>query len=209
MPGNYQTAYLAAKEDCRRLSTSMARTVAWRPNRVSMPLDYSPIPWTDEIRLLFVGTLNYPPNEEAVRDGLLRLVPELQRSGRAWRWCIVGRHASPELVDLLQATPQIELLPAVEDLTACYAAAQIVLVPLRAGGGTKLKTLEGLAYRRPLVSTRHGVRGLGMVPGKHYLPAESPQEFAAAIMRLAEDHELAEVIAQAGWQFCCQEFRQP
>jgi polysaccharide biosynthesis protein PslH len=81
-----------------------------------------------------------------------------------------------------------------------------VVVPLRAGGGSKLKTLEAFAHQRPVVSTGHGVRGLDVTPGVHYLPAESPAEFANAIARLAQDPALALRIAQAGRALCAKAY---
>jgi glycosyltransferase involved in cell wall biosynthesis len=167
------------------------------------------LPSGKEIRLLFVGTLNYAPNEEAVRDILRDLLPELGKSEPGWHLSIVGRHASPELESMLKATAQVELLVDVVDIAACYAAAQIVLVPLRAGGGTKLKTLEAFAHRRPLVSTQQGVRGLDAVAGQHYLPANDAKQFAAAILQLAGDPALARRIAEAGWNLWQMRYRQP
>ena len=202
----YQTAYLAAEEDCRRVKTRLARAVACHPNRLPMPVALGDAPRGGEIRLIFVGTLNYPPNEEAVRDMLSGLVPALQRSRRTWRLRIVGRHAAPALRRLLEATPQLEFQPDVEDLAACYAEAQIVLVPLRSGGGTKLKTLEAFAWRRPVISTPQGVRGLGAVSGEHYLAAETTSEFVAAILRLADDPALSEQIVDAAHALCQREF---
>lgn len=209
MPGPYQTLYLAAPEDCLGLSTRLARAVECRPNTVAAPRDLMPLSQGEEIRLLFVGTLNYAPNEEAIRDILRDLLPELLKSRLRWHLSIVGRHPSPELESLLKATAQVEILTDVEDLTDCYAAAQIVLVPLRSGGGTKLKTLEGFAHRRPLVSTQQGVRGLGAVAGQHYLAAQDAKQFASAILQLASDPALAKRIADAGWSLWQRQFSQP
>jgi glycosyltransferase involved in cell wall biosynthesis len=120
--------------------------------------------------------------------------------------CVVGRHASSRLVAILNQTPQIEFLPDADSLTECYQTAQVIVVPLRAGGGTKLKTLEAFAHMRPVVSTAHGVRGLKVTSGEHYLAAETPTEFADAIFRLASDARLAERIALAGHALCRQKY---
>ena len=107
----------------------------------------------------------------------------------------------------LKQTEHVDFVPDADDLAAFYADSHIVLIPLRAGGGTKLKTLEAFAYRRPVISTRHGVRGLGAVVGEHYLHAETPMEFAEAVIRLEADPDLSERIAQAGWELCSRTFR--
>lgn len=206
----YRTLYLAADEDCRRLARSATAAVACRPNRIALPEAFAPAPAMGELGLLFVGTLDYPPNAEAARDLAEKLVPELAaRSSRPWRLRIVGRHASPCLRRLLESVPQIEFLADVDDLADCYAATHIVLVPLRAGGGTKFKTLEGFAHRRPVVSSRHGVRGLDVIPGEHFLPAETAAEFTTAILLLASRPEMAERVAAAGWALCRRRYRTP
>ena len=205
--GGYRTLYLAAEEDCRRMSTRLADAVAWHPNRVHAPPDLPPVSDERELRLLFVGTLDYPPNEEAVLDLVNRLMPELRRLPRPTRLCIAGSHAPPALKRLLEGNPGVDFAGDADDLAGLYAAAHAVLVPLRAGGGTKLKTLEAFAHRRPVVSPRHGVRGLGAVAGEHYLAAETPAEFAQAIERLARDRALAERLAEAGRRLCERAFR--
>lgn len=208
MAGPYQTLYLAAPDDCARISTRLAQAVECRPNTVAAPQDFKAVLQGDEVRLLFIGTLNYPPNEEAVRDILRDLLPALGKSGVRCKMSIVGRHASPRLERLLREAAQVEFLSNVDDLAACYAQAQIVLVPMRAGGGTKLKTLEAFAHRRPVVSTPQGVRGLDAVAGQHYLPALDAGQFAEAILRLARDPALVERIADAGWSLWHARFRQ-
>lgn len=197
--GPYRIAWLASTEDCRHLRTRLATSVAGRANRLPNPAEPGPPP-KGMVRLLFVGTLDYPPNEEAVRNLVEQVVPELTlRLSMPWRLYILGRHASLELIAQLAKAPQVELVADADDVAPWYAVSHVVVVPLRAGGGTKFKSLEGLAHRRALVSTRHGMRGLGAVPGEHYLNAETPSEFAAAIARLAGDPALAKRLAEAGW----------
>lgn len=208
MLGPYRKAYLAAETDCQLLSTRLADSITCRPNRVNVPEDFPPIPATEELTLMFVGALSYPPNEEAVHFMVRRLLPEIQeRLTRPWQMRVIGRHASTKLSQLMESARNVEFISDADDLEIWYATAHIILVPLRSGGGTKFKTLEGFAHRRPLVCTGHGVRGLGAVAGKHYLHAETPVAFAEAIRRLAENQELANRIAEAGWRFCREEFR--
>ncbi|MFM2275388.1 MAG: hypothetical protein RL211_1260 [Pseudomonadota bacterium] len=197
-PGPYHKVWLASEQDCQHARTRLAPVVCSRPNRLPMPMAIKAPP-EGIIRLLFVGTLNYPPNEEAVLDLLNGVVPELRRRlNLPWRLCVVGRHASAHLTALLATAPEVEFVPNADTMTPWYEASHAVVVPLRSGGGTKLKTLEGFAHRRAVVSTRHGMRGLGAVAGEHYLLAETPAEFAAAITRLAHDHSLSERLAESG-----------
>jgi glycosyltransferase involved in cell wall biosynthesis len=209
MPGRYVKAWLANGLDGSGWRTRLASTVAERPNRISVPpasaLQHPS--QTSTLRLLFIGTLDYPPNEEAVLDLVNLHLPELaKRLHRPWALCVVGRHASDQLVAILKQAPQIEFIPDADDLVGCYRSAHVVVVPLRAGGGTKLKTLEAFAHMRPVVSTAHGVRGLRVAANEHYLAAETPAEFADAIVRLASDPALAQRIALAAHALCKQRY---
>ena len=208
MCGPYRTVYLSSEADSRRFPTRLAGAVTYRPNRVNVPEDFPPAQAQKPLNLLFVGALSYPPNEEAVRFVVMRLAPELrERLTQPWKLCVIGRHPSTEVARLMESARHVEFMPDDHNLEKRYAAAHIVLVPLLSGGGTKFKTLEGFAHRRPLVSTHHGMRGLGAVAGKHFLLAETPIEFALAILRLAHDQTLADRIAEAGWTLCRERFR--
>ncbi|MDR2877837.1 MAG: glycosyltransferase family 4 protein, partial [Chromatiales bacterium] len=200
----YRTVWLASPGDCRAFVTRLAANVACRPNRLAIASRAPPGAGSPR-DLLFVGTLNYPPNEEAARFLLRHVLPRLQ--GPAWRLTIAGRHAPPALRQQIDAWAgpfaRVELADGPPDLAPFYARAGIVLVPLKAGGGTKFKTLEAFAHGKPVIATTQGVRGLDAVAGRDYLSAETPAQFAAAIARLAADPALAGKLARAGhamWQ---------
>lgn len=206
----FQRLYLAASGDVRRLPARLGLSICWRPNRIALPVALAPLPQDGELGLLFVGTLNYPPNEEAVRYLLQHLVPLLRtKLLTPWRLRIVGRHASAALHSMLCSEPLVDFAADVDDLGDSYARTHIVLVPLFAGGGTKLKTLEGFAHRRPVISTGEGVRGLEVIEGVHYLRAHSAEEFAESVIALATRRDLAERVASAGWTLCRQKYARP
>jgi glycosyltransferase involved in cell wall biosynthesis len=89
----------------------------------------------------------------------------------------------------------------VEDILPFYQRTSICVVPLRAGGGTRLKILEGMALGRPVVTTSIGCEGLEAVHGKHLLIADDPAGFADHINRLMSDAALYRSIAQSARQF--------
>jgi len=201
----YDRAWLAAGEDLGRVGTGLARTVDVRPNRLAAP---PPLPDAARTHLLFTGTLNYPPNEEAVTILCEHVLPRLAARGFATlRLAIVGSRVTPALAARLAADPRVDFFPDAASLAPHYAPALAVAVPLRAGGGTKLKTIEAFAYRRPVVATAQGVRGLGAVAGEHFLLAHSADEFADAIARLARDPVLAARLATAGHALWADRFR--
>lgn len=202
LAGGYSRAYLAAPEDLAQAPVKLARAFACRPNMISIPEYSEVVPPTAPLRLLFIGTLDYLPNEEAVRF-LMRLTPLLDQClEQPWCLHIIGRGASASLKAAIHSHPSVEHIEHAQHLASWYRAAHIVLVPVFAGGGTKFKTIEAFSYRRPVVSTGHGVRGLGAVGGRDYLPAENLKEFACAIMSLANEPQRAELIGQAGLSRC-------
>lgn len=207
---DYAETLLASPDDATRLGRRTGRAVGCRPNRVDLPAD--PAPWSpaNPLSLLFVGSLDYFPNEEAARQLATQLAPLLQRQpGLPIGITIAGRAAPPGLDALLRNAPGISYLPDVDTLAPLYAASRLVLVPLRSGGGTKTKVLEALAHRRAVIATGEGVRGLALTPGRHYFAAETPQQFAAAINRIVSGQWDDQSVADEGWRLCRQLYGLP
>lgn len=150
------------------------------------------------LRLLFVGSLFYQPNVDAVNWIVDELVPALQRAGLPHRLTIAGRSPPANLSARVKSVPGLELLADAPDLAPVYEACQIVLCPIRSGGGTRIKVLEALSFARPVVSTRVGSEGLALKHGVDVLYAESAEEFVVQIQRLQDDAALARRLAQQG-----------
>ena len=198
---DYHAVTLANAEDAVRLRRRTATPILVRPNGVAGPADPQPAQDTGRLNLLFVGTLNYLPNEEAVKEIVTRLAPLLrQRLAVQFTITIAGRGAPRELRELLDGAEDIRFCDEPEDLSALYTEADLVLVPLRAGVGTKIKFIEALAHRRPVLSTGEGARGIEAKAPEHFFAAETPDQFAAAIERLSRDPQERLRVAEAGWQ---------
>ena len=205
---DYHGVTLANPEDAAQLQRRTATPISVRPNSVEAPPDPLPVQDTGRLNLLFVGTLVYPPNEEAVKEIVTRLAPLLrQRLAVPFTLTIAGRGAPRELRDLLRDTNEIRFFDGPEDLRALYADSDLVLVPLRAGGGTKVKFIEALAHRRPVLSTSEGARGIDAEAREHFFPAETPDEFADVIERLSRNPQERLRVAEAGWQHYRQLYR--
>lgn len=197
----YDAVWLAAKEDAQGLSHRGIPNLGVRPNRLACPR-HSPDPVFSQgatARFLFVGSLDYPPNQEAVLYLLNQIQPLLEQClARPWTFRVVGRRAPKDLVRRIAASDRVEFFPDADHLAEHYARADVVLVPLLAGGGTKLKTIEAFAHRRAVISSREGVRGLAVESGVHYLHAQTAWEFAQAIAQLLQDPALADQVSRAG-----------
>ncbi|HJU83903.1 MAG TPA: glycosyltransferase family 4 protein [Holophagaceae bacterium] len=128
---------------------------------------FHPAPAPGEAGLgLFVGSLWHPPNLAAAQ-ALADLAQALARRGVAARLVVAGRGAPPELVARAEGIPSFELAGFVEDLPALLRRAAVVVVPMRGGGGTKLKLIEAMAAGRPILTTPEGAAGLGLEDGAH------------------------------------------
>jgi len=190
----YDSLYVAAPEDRTALAAKTGAEVSVFPNRLSAP---EPSVGHAPRRLLFVGSLDYPPNELAAR-WLMEMAPTLLARLPHLVPTIVGRRADDALRERLARCRGLDFFEDAVDLSPFYGSALAVLVPLQAGGGTKLKTIEAFAHARPVISTGEGVRGLGAVAGRHYLAAETTTEFIAAVEKLAADPQFAQRLGQAG-----------
>jgi len=125
------------------------------PNAAPQPSRVVPRPRAD--RLLFVGNLTYEPNRVAARELVREILPAVRRRRPGVTLDLVGPHDGS--LDGLRAAG-VRFTGAVPDVTPCYEAADLVVVPLRHGAGTRIKVLEALAHGRPVVATPIAVAGL-------------------------------------------------
>lgn len=147
---------------------------------------------------LFVGSLHYGPNVEAVRWLAAEVVPELRRLAPQAAVRVVGRGPVPEVREACAAAG-VELVADAPSLREHYDAARVVLAPLRTGGGTgRIKVLEALAHGAPLVATPQAVEGLDLEAGREVLVAPDGAGLAAHAARLLADPEAAAALGRAG-----------
>jgi glycosyltransferase involved in cell wall biosynthesis len=145
--------------------------------------------------LLYVGTLGYPPNSDAVLHFTQTILPLIRRRVPDTTLVVVGHRPSPA-VRRLADRGDIVLAGTVSDLLPYYREAKVCIVPLRAGGGTRLKILEAMALGRPVVSTQVGCEGLEVSDGEHLLVADAPADFADRVVQLITDAQLRQRLRQ-------------
>jgi polysaccharide biosynthesis protein PslH len=192
----FDVALLASQEDRDSLHTRYP-TGSFRllPNVVRLPASVPGAAKTGGGSLLFIGTLDYLPNEDAVLHFSNAVLPLLLSSGHEIEFRVVGIK-TPKSIQKLSAQPGVTIVGAVKDVADEYARARLMVVPLRTGSGTRIKILEAFAFNVPVVSTSPGAAGLDLAHGVHLLIADTPEEFAAACLRLLQDDELAETLAR-------------
>ena len=153
-------------------------------------VDCQRIPFTPAVdpghELIFVASMDSEANHDGAMFFLDRVYPLLLRTHPEATVSFVGRNPRPELASRHEEG-RITVTGKVDDVFPYYRTAAVSIVPLRSGGGTRLKILEAMAVGAPVVSTTVGAEGLEVVPEEHLLIADEPGAFAAAIARLLED----------------------
>jgi glycosyltransferase involved in cell wall biosynthesis len=134
--------------------------------------------------VLFVGSLNYPPNLDGLRWFVDEIWPRIRAARPDTRLTVVGRGGSAEELASVRNAPGVDLIGEVADVAPYYRRAGVFVCPLREGSGTRLKILESMAFGNPVVSTRIGAEGIQAEPGRDLLIADVPQHFADAVVDL-------------------------
>ena len=147
--------------------------------------------------LVFTGSMDWYPNEDAILDFIATTLPEVRRQMPGVSLAVVGRNPSDRL-KAAGAAAGVQVTGTVPDVRPHVAEAAVYIVPLRVGGGTRLKIFEALAMGKAVVSTTVGAEGLPIVPGEHFLQADGAAEFARAVVGLLEDSGRREALGLAG-----------
>jgi glycosyltransferase involved in cell wall biosynthesis len=185
------TVTLCSELDAERSGMTNAVVVANGYDRLGPP----PVERSGST-LLFVGNLGYPPNADAVRWFANDVLPLVRAEVPDAVFRAVGG-GSGALADVGRLDG-VTLTGRVEDVQAELDGAAVAVVPIRFGSGTRLKVIEALANRLPMVSTTLGSEGIGVVDGVHALLADHAKAQAAACVRLLGDRALAANLADAG-----------
>ena len=152
-------------------------------------------PPSDGRTVVFFGLLSTVPNVDGVRFLAGEIWPRVLAARPQARCRIIGANAHPSVRAV--AAPTVEVVGLVDDLRPHLAAAAAVVVPLRIGGGTRLKIVEAMAMGRPVVSTTLGAEGIDAVPERDILIADDAAGFAEAVIRLIDDRELGTRLGHA------------
>ena len=157
---------------------------------------------TDEPRdphtILFLGSLDWRPNQDGVRQLLDSIFPQVRAQDPAAKLLVVGRNPPDWLVDRVKSCPGVELHGSVPDVRPFMARAGVLAVPLRIGGGSRLKILEALASGLPVVSTRIGAEGLDLLAGRHLDVVEDCDGMAAGLLAAIHDPQRMRTMTEEG-----------
>ncbi len=166
------------------------------PNIVDIPENISHCHTNERYRFLFIGTFGYYPNYEGIVFFCRNILPDIRKQAtRSFEICIVGTGITKSIASTLNAIPDVTIIGPVEDITPQYVSADAMIVPVRAGGGTRIKVLESFAHQCPVISTKFGVEGIAGRHEEHFLSSESDKDFAQHCLRLMDEPCLARSLA--------------
>ena len=160
-----------------------------------------PLGAADPPQLVFVGNFRHPPNVDAAVRLAERVFPAVRRHVPAAVLRIVGAAPPAELRAL--AGGAVEVTGPVPDVTPWLDAASLVVVPLRLGGGMRVKVLEALAHGKAVVASARALEGVAIVDGVHVAIAETDDEFVARIAELIASPEARAAMATAAREWAC------
>lgn len=146
--------------------------------------------------LVFTGSMDWLPNQDAMQYFTAQIMPLIKRRLPDVTLTVVGRDPYPALVELSKRDPSVTVTGRVDDVRPYMERAGAYVVPLRIGGGTRLKIFEAMAMEKPLVSTTIGAEGLPVNNGRELLLADTPESFAEAVVRVLSEQKLASDLAQ-------------
>ena len=155
-------------------------------------------------QLLFVGSFSHRPNEDAIHFFGREVMPLIRKSLPGIELLVVGGNAPPEFA--AYASSGVRVLGFVPDLNPIVSGCRVFIAPIRFGSGVNGKIGEALSYGLPVVTTTIGAEGWNFTDGEQVLIADAPADFAAAVVRLYEDANLWEKLADAGYRHIAENF---
>ncbi len=147
--------------------------------------------------LIMVGNFAYAPNSDGFLFFVREVLPLVYQAHPEVQLLVVGLAPNSSMLQTAQSDDHIRIFGPVPALEPYYAQADLAVIPLQLGSGVKLKVLEAFALGVPVVTTSVGVEGIAACHGEHCLVADSPQAFAAAIVRLLDNPLEADRLAQS------------
>lgn len=191
---------IAVSEDDRRRLEKIAPGIRAASIPTGVDTNYfAPIPHAERpAHLVFSGSMDWHPNEDACLYFMDSILPAIRAEVPGTTFTIVGRNPTDRLREAANRCGGVTVTGTVNDVRPSIAEGAVYVVPLRAGGGTRLKIFEALAMARPVVSTTVGAEGLGIGPGRHYVCADEPRQFAASVVALLRDCNRRRELGEAG-----------
>jgi len=188
-----------------------AQTARIRAVPTGVDIDYfRPDDTVEEVptELVFTGSMDWHPNEDGILYFIAEILPRIRAELPQVRLTVAGRNPSAKLQAAAQEAG-VNVTGTVDDIRPHISRAAVYVVPLRVGGGTRLKIFEALAMGKAVVSTTIGAEGLPLEDGVHLLRADTAESFAAAVLSLLRDKAERQRLGRNGRELMEQRFSWP
>jgi glycosyltransferase involved in cell wall biosynthesis len=198
---NFDLSIVVSSNDHRLLeSKSMKAKIAVIANGTDTD-SFSLLPLSAcEDNIVFMGLMDYAPNRDAAVYFVKRIFPLIKSKLPKVKFWIVGKNPTKEL-ERLSSDPDVIVTGYVESVIPYYERSSVVVVPLRAGGGTRGKILEAMALGRPVVSTSLGAEGLEVTHKENIMIADRPEDFATITVELMSNGPFKSALIESARKF--------
>lgn len=157
--------------------------------------------------IVTLGTLHYPPNADGIRWFFNEVFPLVQKRMPDAALTIIGKNPPQDFIELAERNPGvIKVTGYVDDLRPYLEESALMVVPVRAGGGMRVRILEAFAYAMPVVTTTVGLEGIHGTPDHDVLVADTPADFANRTVELLENASLQEKLAINGRELATKKY---
>ncbi len=157
--------------------------------------------------IVTLGTLHYPPNADGIRWFATEVFPLIQREITDVTLTIIGKNPPSDFIELAKQAPDtIKVTGYVTDLDPYMALAALMVVPVRAGGGMRVRILEAFARAMPVATTTVGIEGISAKRDEDALIEDQPEKLAAAVVKVLRDPGLQEKLARNGRRLAVEQY---
>jgi glycosyltransferase involved in cell wall biosynthesis len=178
---------------------------AWCQSRNSVPFAVTSL---DRISAIFIGHLRYPPNKAAAIFLAKKVWRQVTKKWPDARLVIAGHSPHRMITKIANRQPDIDLLANPQTLSQVYKNANVSIMPLKQGGGTRIKVLEALWLGIPLIASKKAVEGINIENGIHFIEAETETDIVAALAKLKNDNVFLNKLVRNGQQFVSENHKQ-
>ncbi len=159
-----------------------------------------------EDAMVFTGSMDWLPNDDAITYFCAQILPLIWKENKNIKLYVVGKSPSASVRELAAQDRRVIVTGRVEDVRPYIEKAKIFIVPLRIGGGTRLKILEAMAMNKATVSTSIGAEGIEYTDGVNIAIADAPDHFARSVVSLIENDKISRALGEAGRCLVCEKY---
>jgi glycosyltransferase involved in cell wall biosynthesis len=160
----------------------------------------------EEDAMVFTGSMDWLPNDDAITYFCAKILPLIWQRQASVKFYVVGKNPSPVVKELAGRDPRVIVTGRVDDVRPYIQRSKVFIVPLRIGGGTRLKILEAMSMEKAVVSTTIGAEGIECTDGQNIFLGDAPQDFADKVLFLLNDHQKSQAAGLAARKFVCERY---